>query len=275
MSQGKIWFITGASSGLGRIWTEAALERGDKVVATARHPNRIDELVHAYGDSVLALPLDVTDRNAVFRAVHQGHRHFGRLDVVLCSAGYAYMSTIEEIEPDEARANFDTNVFGTLSVVQAVLPLLRAQGSGHILTVSSIGGVASFPTAGIYGATKFAIESLTESLAGEVAGFGIKTTIIEPGSFATGFGSARKAAPTISVYDDLRRAIRSGFKPEMTGDPAATAAAILNLVDAQDPPLRLILGDWLLPMLKDIYQKRIASWENWSQISNVAQGNRS
>ncbi|PKR51758.1 SDR family NAD(P)-dependent oxidoreductase [Thalassospira marina] len=275
MRQEKIWFVTGASSGFGLIWTEAALQRGDKVVATARDPKKIDNLVKTYGDSVLVLPLDVTKRDAVFGAVEQGHHHFGRLDVILCNAGYAYMSAIEEIELSEARANFETNVFGTLSVIQAALPLLRAQGSGHILTMSSIGGVASFPTAGIYGATKFALESLTESLAGEVAGFGIKTTIIEPGSFSTGFGAARKMAPTMDVYDDLRHAIRAGFKPETTGNPLATAEAILSLVDVEEPPLRLILGDWLLPILKDVYQERINTWENWAKVSNSAQGTQS
>jgi NAD(P)-dependent dehydrogenase (short-subunit alcohol dehydrogenase family) len=272
MAEEKIWFITGTSSGFGRIWAEAALRRGDKVVATARDPQKLDDLVATYGDAVLTVPLDVTDRGAVFDAVGQGHRHFGRLDVILCNAGYGYMSAIEEIEPAEAHANIETNVFGTLSVIQAALPLLRAQGSGHILTMSSIGGVASFPTAGIYGATKFAVEALTESLAGEVAGFGIKTTIIEPGSFATGFNSAIEAAPTMEIYDDLRRTVRAGFKPEMTGDPAATAAAILKLVDADEPPLRLILGDWLLPMLKHIYQERIATWESWADVSNASQG---
>lgn len=272
MSQAKIWFLTGASSGFGRIWAEATLQRGDKVVATARDPRKLGDLVATYRDAVLALPLDVTDRDAVFEAVQQGHRHFGRLDVILCNAGYGYMSAVEEIEPSEAHANFETNVFGTLSVIQAALPFLRAQGSGHILTMSSIGGVASFPTAGIYGATKFAVEALTEALAGEVAGFGIKTTIIEPGSFATDFNSSVKAAPAMAIYDDLRRAVRAGFKPEMTGDPAATAPAILKLVDADEPPVRLILGDWLLPMLKDIYQERIASWERWVDVSNAAQG---
>lgn len=271
MAQEKIWFFTGASSGFGRIWAEAALARGDKVVATARDVRKLDSLRTPSPEALLTLPLDVTNREAVFEAVQRGHRHFGRLDVVVCNAGYGYMSAVEEIEMSEARANFETNLFGTLSVIQAALPLLRTQGSGHFLTMSSIGGVASFPTAGIYGATKFAVEALTESLAGEVAGFGIKTTIIEPGSFATDFGSSAKAAPAMAIYDDLRRAVRAGFTPGMTGDPVATAAAILRLVDSNDPPLRLILGDWLLPMLKDIYGKRIATWEKWASVSNAAQ----
>jgi NAD(P)-dependent dehydrogenase (short-subunit alcohol dehydrogenase family) len=163
--------------------------------------NALDDLVAAYGDSVLALPLDVTDRDAVFEAVERAHRRFGRLDVILCNAGYGYMGAIEEVVTDGAQANFDTNVFGTLSVIQAALPLLRAQRSGHILTVSSMGGVIGFPTGGIYVVTKFAVEGMSEALAGEGASFGIKVTIIEPGSFATEFRSSMKTPPAMAEYE--------------------------------------------------------------------------
>lgn len=272
MTQSKVWFVTGTSRGFGRTWTEAALKRGDKVVATARDPKALDELVAIYGDAILVLPLDVTDRTAVFAAVNQAHHHFGRLDIILCNAGYGYMSAIEEIVPAEARANFETNVFGTLSVIQAALPLLRAQHSGHILTMSSIGGVVSSPTGGTYLATKFAVEALTEALAGEVAAFGIKVTIIEPGAFTTNFSSALKSAPTMAEYDAVRHTIEATFKPEMMGDPAATAAAILKVVDADEPPLRLLLGNWLLPMIKQVYEGRLNTWNEWTEVSNAAQG---
>ncbi|WP_263773116.1 SDR family NAD(P)-dependent oxidoreductase [Propionivibrio soli] len=268
----KVWFVTGASRGFGRIWTEAALDRGDKVVATARDPEALNELVTTYGNSMLALPLDVTDRDAVFKTVEQAHQQFGHLDVILCNAGYGYMSTIEEMVPEDAQKNIDTNLFGTLSVIQAALPILRRQHSGHILTMSSIGGIASFPSGGIYLATKFAIEALSEALAGEVASFGIKVTIIEPGSFKTGFGTSTVAASPMPEYDALRKAARASFKPEMTGDPAATAAAILKVVDAENPPMRLMLGNWLLPMMKQVYQRRIETWEEWAAVSNAAQG---
>jgi NAD(P)-dependent dehydrogenase (short-subunit alcohol dehydrogenase family) len=274
MAQPKIWFVTGASRGFGRIWTEAALKRGDRVVATARESKALDELVAAYGDSILALPLDVTDRDAVFAAVRQAHRHFGRLDVILCNAGYGYMGAIEEVVTAEAEANFDTNVFGTLSVIQAALPLLRAQHSGHILTVSSIGGVVGFPTGGIYVATKFAVEGMSEALAGEVAGFGIKVTIIEPGSFATEFRSSMKTPPAMAEYEPVRQAILSAFKPEMSGDPQATAAAILKVVDTDNPPLRLLLGTGPLPMIKKLYEGRLNTWDQWAEVSNAAQGHR-
>jgi NAD(P)-dependent dehydrogenase (short-subunit alcohol dehydrogenase family) len=273
-TQPKTWFVTGASRGFGRIWTEVALKRGDKVAATARDATALGDLVATYGDSILALSLDVTDRDAVFEAVKQAHLHFGRLDVILCNAGYGYMGALEEVAAAEAHANFETNVFGTLSVIQAALPLLRAQGSGHILTLSSIGGIIGFPTGGIYVATKFAVEGMTEALAGEVAGFGIKVTIVEPGSFATGFRSSMKTAPAMAEYEAVRQAVFSGFKPEMSGDPMATAAAILKVVDAKDPPLRLLLGTGPLPMIKTLYEKRLNTWEAWADVSNAAQGNR-
>jgi NAD(P)-dependent dehydrogenase (short-subunit alcohol dehydrogenase family) len=272
MTSPKIWFITGASRGFGRVWTEAALKRGDRVAATARNPETLAELVSAYGDTVLALPLEVTDRDAVFAAVGQAHRHFGRLDVVLSNAGYGYMGAIEELEPAQAKANFDTNVFGTLSVIQAALPILRAQASGHILTVSSIGGVIGFPTGGSYTATKFAIEAISEALAAEVAPFGIKVTIIEPGSFSTEFRSSVQSAPVVDAYNPIRQAIRASFKPEDSGDPAATAEAIFKAVDANEPPLRLVLGSTTIARFKALYQARLSNWEKWEAVSNAAQG---
>jgi NAD(P)-dependent dehydrogenase (short-subunit alcohol dehydrogenase family) len=272
MSSSKVWFVTGASRGFGRIWTEAALKRGDRVAATVRNPAVLDELVKTYGDSVLVLPLDVTDRDAVFEAVGRAHRHFGRLDVILTNAGYGYMGAIEELESEQVRANFDTNVFGTLSVIQAALPILRAQGSGHVLTVSSIGGIIGFPTGGSYTASKFVVEAMSEALAGEVAAFGIKVTIIEPGQFATEFRSSVRSPPTISAYDPIRQAIRSSFKPEEYGDPAATAAAILEAVDADQPPLRLVLGSTTIAKFKAIYEARLSNWAKWEAVSHAAQG---
>jgi NAD(P)-dependent dehydrogenase (short-subunit alcohol dehydrogenase family) len=274
MTQSKIWFVTGAARGFGRIWTEAALKRGDKVAASARDPKKLEDLVATYGDSILPLSLDVTDRDAVFRAVKQAHEKFGGLDVVLCNAGYGYMCALEEAVASEARANFETNVFGTLSVIQAALPIFRAQRSGHILTVSSIGGVIGFPTGGIYAGSKFAIEGMSEALAGEVAGLGIKVTIIEPGSFATGFRSSIKGAPPIADYEPVRQAVLGSFKPEMAGDPQATAVAILQVADSDNPPLRLLLGAGPLPLIKKQYESRVSTWEHWAEVSNAAQGRR-
>src|SRR5580704_17654118 len=273
MASSKVWFITGASRGFGRVWTEAALKRGDQVAATARNPGTLDELVKTYGNAILALPLDVTERDAVFEAVGQAHRHFKRLDVILCNAGYGYMGAIEELEPSQVNANFDTNVFGTLSVVQAALPILRAQAAGHILTVSSIGGIIGFPTAGSYTASQLVIEAMSEALAGEVAAFGIKVTIIEPGHFTTDFRSEVKSPPPMETYNPIRQAIRSSFKPADFGDPAATAAAIFSAVDAKEPPLRLVLGSTTIAKFKAVYQARLSNWEKWEAVSNAAQGN--
>jgi len=272
MSSAKVWFITGASRGFGRVWTEAALKRGDQVAATARDPEALDELVKIYGNAILPLRLDVTNRDAVFGAVGQAHQHFGRLDVILSNAGYGYMGAIEELEPEQAKANFDTNVFGTLSLLQAALPILRAQTSGHILTVSSIGGVIGFPTGGTYTATKFAVEAMSEALAAEVAAFGIKVTIIEPGHFSTGFRSSVQSPPTIDIYNPIRQAIRASFKPEDFGDPMATAAALFKAVDADEPPLRLVLGSTTIAKFKAVYQARLSNWDKWEAVSNAAQG---
>ncbi|KGT94113.1 short-chain dehydrogenase [Erwinia typographi] len=273
MREKKIWFITGASRGFGRLWCEAALQRGDKVVATARDIATLNVLVKSYGNLVLPLQLDVTDRQAVLDTMNQAHAHFDRIDVVLNAAGYGYMGAVEEIEFEEAKANFETNFFGGLSVIQAAIPLMRKQKSGHILTVSSIGGVLSFPTGGIYTATKFAVEALTEALAGEVAGLGIKVTIIEPGSFATGFGASTKSAPGMEIYDPVRNAIRGSFKPSDIGEPSATTAAIMSLVDANAPPLRLILGATTLPKFTAAYESRLAEWNAWKEVSIAAHGN--
>ncbi|WBU38803.1 SDR family NAD(P)-dependent oxidoreductase [Homoserinibacter sp. YIM 151385] len=267
----KIWFITGASSGLGRIWAEAALERGDSVVATARDVGALSGLTERFGARVLVRSLDVTDREAVFAVVREAHGRFGRLDVVVGNAGYSYTGAVEELDIDEAKANFDTNVFGTLSLIQAVLPILRAQGGGHILTVSSIGGIASFPTGGAYVASKFAVEAMSEALAVEVAAQRIKVTIVEPGSYSTGFRSATRSAPAMEVYNPIREAIRGSFDPARTGDAAATAPAILSVVDAENPPLRLLLGDWLLDQMTDVYAARITTWKDWAEVSNAAQ----
>jgi NAD(P)-dependent dehydrogenase (short-subunit alcohol dehydrogenase family) len=193
----KTWFITGASRGFGREWSIAALERGDTVAATARDTTSLDDLVARFGDKILPIQLDVNDRDAVFAAVQQAHDHFGGLDVVVNNAGYGQFGMIEEISEAEARAQFDTNLFGALFVTQAALPYLRAQGSGHILQVSSIGGISAFPNIGMYHASKWALEGMSQALAQEVADFGIKVTLIEPAGYSTDWSgsSARRAWP--------------------------------------------------------------------------------
>ena len=270
----KVWFITGTSKGFGRIWAEAALARGDQVVATARDVKTLAPLVERYRDRTLALPLDVTDRAAVFKTVAQAKERFGRIDVAVNNAGFGLFGAIEEVSEAEARDQIETNLFGALWVTQAVLPIMRAQGSGHILQVSSIGGVNAFPTVGLYHASKWGLEGFSTSLAAEVAPFGIKVTLIEPAGYATDWGgpSAKRATP-LAAYDPARAAIAGWRSKNVPGDPEATGAAVLKIVDAKEPPLRVFFGTAGFPMTKAEYDKRLATWEQWNAIAVEAQGN--
>ncbi len=272
--ENKIWFITGASRGFGRIWAEAALRRGDKVAATARNAEDLAGLTERFGDAVLPLALDVTDTSQVEQALEQAHTHFGRLDVVLNNAGYTLVGTVEEATDADIRAVFDTNFFGAVHVVQSALPYLRQQGHGHIVTVSSSLGIGPMPLIGFYCATKAAIESIHESLAPEVKPFGIKVTLIEPGAYATDFASptSLKMVAGMDTYADLRARVFGGLASAERGDPQATADAILSVVDAEEPPLRFALGSTVLPMARGVYAGRLATWEAWEGVSNAAQG---
>jgi NAD(P)-dependent dehydrogenase (short-subunit alcohol dehydrogenase family) len=271
---GKVWFITGASRGFGRIWAQAALARGDKVAATARTLADVADLKERFGGSVLPMALDVTCADQVREVVGQAHAHFGKLDVVLNNAGYSLVGTVEEASETEVRAVFDTNYFGTLRVIQAALPLLRQRGSGHIVGVSSGLGIITMPLIGFYCATKWAFEALHESLAQEVKAFGIKVTLIEPGAYATEFGSpaSRKMATGMDAYADLRKQVHARIASVERGDPQATAEAVLKIVDAKEPPLRVILGNAILPAARAAYADRLATWEAWEAVSNAAQG---
>ena len=270
----KVWFITGASRGFGRVWTEAALQRGDQVAATARQLASITDLTETYGANVLPPELDVTNPAQVKTAVAQAHAHFGRLDIVLNNAGYSLVGTIEEAGLDAIRAMYETNVLGAVSVIQAALPLLRAQGHGHILGTSSNVGHVTLPVIGTYCSSKWAFEAIHESLAAEVAPFGIKVTIIEPGAYATEFGSPEslKFAAGLEVYTDFKNQFIAGRGSMGRGDPAATPAAIFAAVDTEQPPLRLSLGSHNLAWVRQAYAERIAEWEAWEAVSNAAQG---
>jgi NAD(P)-dependent dehydrogenase (short-subunit alcohol dehydrogenase family) len=269
----KVWFITGTSKGFGRVWAEAALARGDRVAATARDVKTLGPLVERYRDQVAAIRLDVTDKTAVGAAITEAHARFGRLDVVVNNAGYGLFGTIEEVSEAEAREQIETNLFGALWVTQAALPILRAQGSGHIIQVSSIGGVNAFPTVGLYHASKWGLEGFSQSLAAEVAAFGIKVTLVEPGGYATDWGGpSAKRATQMPVYDGARAAIAAFRSNNVPGDPQATGPAILKLVDAKDPPLRIFFGTVGLPLTRAEYARRIETWEKWNELSAEAQG---
>nr|WP_294947128.1 SDR family NAD(P)-dependent oxidoreductase [uncultured Mucilaginibacter sp.] len=271
----KVWFITGASRGFGRVWAEAALKRGDKVAATARRPDSLAELKEKYAENVLTLQLDVTDHEQVRAVVEQAHAHFGRLDIVLNNAGYSLVGTIEEAGVADVRALYETNIFGTLAVIQAALPLLRKQGGGHILGTSSGLGHVVLPVIGYYCSSKWAFEAIHESLAAEVKAFGIKVTIIEPGAYATEFGSPEslKFAEGMNIYTDLKRDFAAGLQDMQRGDPDATPQALFQIVDAENPPLRFNLGSHNLPWVRSAYAERLATWEAWQEVSESAQGN--
>jgi NAD(P)-dependent dehydrogenase (short-subunit alcohol dehydrogenase family) len=272
----KVWFITGTSKGFGRVWAEAALERGDRVAATARDVSTLDALVERYGDNVLPLTLDVTDKAAIDAAVQQAHERFGALDVVVNNAGYGLFGTIEELTEEQARAQIETNLFAPLWVTQAALPIMREQRSGHILQVSSIGGVLAFPLLGLYHASKWGLEAFTQSLAAEVAPFGINVTIIEPAGYATDWsGPSSVQAEANPAYAHVReaRAKLTRERSGTAGDPDATGPAILELVDMEEPPLRQFFGAGVFEnMLRPEYERRLESWERTNELAEAAHG---
>jgi NAD(P)-dependent dehydrogenase (short-subunit alcohol dehydrogenase family) len=271
----KTWFITGTSRGFGREWAIAALDRGDQVAATARDTSSLDDLVAKYGDAILPIQLDVTDRDADFAAVRQAHERFGRLDVVVNNAGYGQFGLVEELSEADARAQMETNFFGALWITQAALPYLRGQRGGHIIQVSSIGGISAFANTAAYHASKWALEGLSQSLAQEVAGFGIKVTLIEPGGFATDWAgpSARHATP-LPAYDQVHEqaAQARARRVSAPGDPVASRDAVLRVVDAENPPLRLFLGEGPLGTATADYESRLATWREWQPVAASAQG---
>ena len=270
----RVWFITGASRGLGRQWAIAALDRGDRVAACARNPEALDDLVQTYGGALHPIRLDVTDHDRCFAAVGEAHRRFGRLDVVVNNAGYGQYGFVEELSEAQARAQMETNFFGALWVTQAALPYLRAQHSGHIIQVSSIGGVTAFPNLGIYHASKWALEGLTQSLAAEVADFGVHVTLVEPAGFATDWIDRAGESEQLAAYDDERvkfeqARLQRNVRP---GDPQASAAAILKVVDAEQPPLRVFFGANALGWARADYESRLANWDRWQPLAIEAQG---
>jgi NAD(P)-dependent dehydrogenase (short-subunit alcohol dehydrogenase family) len=269
----KTWFITGTSRGFGREWTKAALERGDRVAATARDTSTLDDLKADHGDALLALALDVTDRDAAFGAVRQAHDHFGRLDVVVNNAGYGHFGMVEEISEQDARAQIETNLFGALWITQAALPFLRQQGAGHIVQVSSIGGISAFPGVGIYHASKWALEGISQALAQEVKEFGVNLTLVEPGGFSTDWSgpSAKRSDPN-PAYDGLRERQQQWRASNVPGDPTASAAAIMRVVDANPPPLRVFFGTAPLGIAEADYEGRLATWREWQPVAELAQG---
>jgi NAD(P)-dependent dehydrogenase (short-subunit alcohol dehydrogenase family) len=265
----RTWFITGASTGFGRILAEEVLRAGGKVIATARNLDKVVDLEQKHPGRARAFALDVTDAAQISSVVAQAVTGFGPVDVLVNNAGYGIVGAIEETTEDEFMPVFDTNVFGLIRVTRALLPYMRQQRSGHILNLSSIGGLTASPGWGYYQGTKFAVEGLTEALAAEVAPLGIHVTLIEPGPFRTDFlgRSGVVAAKRIEEYDATAgkaRDYRSDQDGKQAGDPIRAVHAMIAVVESPNPPLRLLLGAVALKRLRaklDAWQKEIAAWE--------------
>ncbi|MCT9929831.1 SDR family NAD(P)-dependent oxidoreductase [Planotetraspora sp. A-T 1434] len=268
----KVWFITGSSRGLGRNFVEAVLSRGDQVAATARTVGSLDDLVAAHGQLVFPLELDVTDQAAVFAGVRRAKEHFGRLDVIVNNAGYGLLGAVEELTEQQLRDQLETNLFGPLRVVQAALPHLREQGAGHIIQISSVGGLTALPLGGGYCASKWALEAMSESLALEVARFGIKVTVVEPGSYATEGAAGAVHAEANPLYSDLREDYAAYAQTLDAGDPAAAGRALLKLADADNPPLRVFFGTQGNPIVQQVYANRLKTWADWKDLAVEAHG---
>jgi NAD(P)-dependent dehydrogenase (short-subunit alcohol dehydrogenase family) len=268
----KVWLITGSSTGFGRILAQQLLERGENIIATARKPEQLEDLVSNYGDHVLAVRLDVTKPSEVKEAVNKAIETFGRIDVLVNNAGYGTMGAIEEVTDAEVRQQYETNVFGALDMMRAVLPHMRRQRSGHILNLSSVGGVVSFPGAGIYCSTKFALEALSEAMAKEVAPLGIKVTIVEPGAFRTDFNgrSLVMEEPKITDYEEVIGGFRTWLKDmdgKQPGDPQKAAEVIIQVVNSPNPPLRLVLGKYAYTKFRKKIESLTAELDAWETIA--------
>lgn len=267
----KVWLITGSSRGIGRALAEAVLAAGHRLIATARNPKQLSELVERHGDRVRAVALDVTDERAAALAVASAVDTFGRLDVLVNNAGYGDLASIEDTTMKDFRAQIETNLFGVVIVTKAAIPVMRRQGFGHILQFSSIGGRVGPVGRGAYAAAKWGVEGFSEVLAKEVAPFGVKVTIVEPGGFRTDFaGASTTIAPDNPVYaatvGKVARFQRE-YNGAQPGDPAKAAAAILRVTSADDPPLRLLLGSDAVRAADEAAKARIESDNKWRELS--------
>jgi len=267
----KTWLITGCATGFGRALAEAALARGDRVAATDRSADAVADLAQRYPETSLALGLDVTRPDQVRAALDAAFARFGRLDVLVNNAGYGVQSAVEETDEATMRAMFEVNLFGMVDIIRAALPRLRAQGSGHIVNFASVGGRVSGPLVALYSASKFAVEGLSEGLAAEVAPFGIRVTAVEPGAFATRFGAtAVPPRDPVAAYAPIHESMRALLADLPQGDPADLAAAILELVDMPEPPLRFVGGADAYAMIAQALARQQAEMEAWRDLSNRA-----
>ena len=273
MSQ-KVYFITGCSTGLGRGFAEYFLKANQKVVVTARDVTKVSSFEQQYPDTALALSLDVTDDSSVNEAVSRAVKQFGRIDVLINNAGYGQFGTVEEISKENIRAQMETNFFGVVNVTQRVLPLMRQQKSGHIIQISSVGGQVAFPGFSFYHASKWAIEGLSEALSKEVAPFNVRVTFVEPGGFKTEFATAAFIGEEISLKNSEYEAtagfmlkIGQSIRGHEPGNPLKAAAAIHKVVESEQPPLRLPLGEDAVMGIEKKKAAQMAELEQWRQVA--------
>jgi NADP-dependent 3-hydroxy acid dehydrogenase YdfG len=270
--QKPVWFITGCSTGFGRELAVLLLGQGQRVVATARDVTKINDLVAGHEDIALALPLDVTDADAIARAVQQAQAKFGQIDVLVNNAGYGYLAAIEEGEDAPVRTMFDTNVFGLIDMTKAVLPGMRARRRGHIINLSSIGGLVSFAATGYYHATKFAVEGLSGSLALELAPLNIRVTVVEPGPFRTDFAGRSIGQSKTEIADyagtaGVRRQQTFARSGNQQGDPVRAAQAIIDAVASPDPSLHLLLGKPALELARKDIEAKQRDFDAWEAVT--------
>ncbi|MBW4685878.1 MAG: SDR family NAD(P)-dependent oxidoreductase [Komarekiella atlantica HA4396-MV6] len=272
VSQTRIWFITGTSSGLGRALAETVLERGETVVLTARNPQQIEDLAASFPNQTLALQLDVTKPEEVREAVKQAIAKFGRIDVLVNNAGYKVAGVVEEVSDEEVRYQFEINFFGVLETLRAVLPHMRKQRSGHILNISSTACFMAEPTGGFYGSSKLALEGISGSLAYEVEPFGIKVTAVEPGSFKTDF-IKRSFVANDSQIDDYKELVNQSRQDmlddhgKQPGDPKKAALAMIKVVDSDNPPQRLALGADAVEIIDNALEFIKGDLDAWKEVS--------
>jgi NAD(P)-dependent dehydrogenase (short-subunit alcohol dehydrogenase family) len=267
-----VWLITGCSTGFGRVLAQEVLKRGYRAVVTARKRATIDEFAQAYPETCLVAELDVTDRGQREAVVKSAEARFGRIDVLVNNAGYGYLAAVEEGEDDEVRAMFETNVFGLFDLTKAVLPGMRSRRSGHIVNVSSVGGLIGIPGVGYYNATKFAVEGLSEALAAEVAPLGIRVTIVEPGPFRTDWAGRSLRTPKRSIADygetaGARRGMIQKYSGTQPGDPVRAADAIIKAVEAPEPPLHLLLGQVAFNMVQSKLKTFAAELDRFRDVT--------
>jgi NAD(P)-dependent dehydrogenase (short-subunit alcohol dehydrogenase family) len=267
----KVFFLTGASRGLGRAIAEATLAAGHHLIGTARNPAALDDLAAQYPQQLLALPLDVTDAEAAQRAVDEGTERFGRIDVVVNNAGYANLAAIEDVTLADFHAQIETNLFGVVNVTKAVLPLLREQGGGHIVQVSSVGGRLATPGLSAYQSAKYAVGGFSSVLAAETSGLGIRVTVLEPGGMQTDWaGASMQVAPISAPYEasvgPMARLHENGDAIAL-GDPTKVAQIVLQVADMDEPPLRLILGSEAYAYAMAAAQRQAASDERWQELT--------